>query len=372
MNRITPNKTLALFFTRGVSLQRWDAVGNLSREIKLYNHLAPHVKTIYFFTYGDERDLRYNNQLADNIVVIPKRWNVPSLLYMFLLPFAARTQIRQSDILKTNQMKGGLAALISKKLYKKPLVVRCGYEWLLASKMKGVSRARLMLIGLIETTLYRNADQIIVTAQNIRDFIRKRFNVDENKLAIISNYIDADLFAPMDVEKTETTLCFVGRLSEQKNLFNLISSIAGMDVRLVIFGTGELEQALRAHAKPLNVSTDFRGTILNELLPRELNRSTAFILPSLYEGNPKVLLEAMACGLPVIATNVVGNRELIAHKENGFLCGTDANSIRDAIERVMGNPTLMSIMGKAARKTIESTVALPIIIEKELAVYESL
>lgn len=369
MNPSTKPKTLALFFTRGVSLQKWDAVGNLSREIKLYNHLANHFEQIYFFTYGDERDLRYKNQLAENITVIPKRWNVPSLVYMFLLPFANRKLLKKIDVYKTNQAKGGLAALIAKKRFGKPLVVRCGYEWLLASTMKGVSRARLMLIKHIERKLYRGANRIIVSAVNIRDFITKTFSTAPETITVIPNYIDTDLFHPKDTTKTPGSICFIGRLSDQKNLFNLVSALEGTSLQLSIYGSGELEEALREHAHNLQVAVEFKGRIPNEQLPDHLNTYETFVLPSLYEGNPKVLLEAMSCGLPVVATNVIGNQEVIAHRENGLLCETDPESIKEALLRLHENPDLRRALGRHARTTIEQHFSLERIIDLEMEIH---
>jgi hypothetical protein len=177
-------KTLALFFTRGISLQKWDNACCLSREITLYNGLASFYKRVYFFTYGDERDLKYTHQLADNIVVIPKRWKIPNLLYMLLLPMAHKRLLSEIDLYKTNQIKGGLAAVLSKKRFQKPLIARCGYEWLLASEKKQLPWWRLKLIEQIERVVYQESDHIIVTAQNIHkrinneacDHSRENFN----------------------------------------------------------------------------------------------------------------------------------------------------------------------------------------------------
>ena len=75
-----------------------------------------------------------------------------------------------------------------------------------------------------------------------------------------------------------------------------------------------------------------------------------FILPSLYEGHPKVLIEAMACGMPIIGANTPGIREMIQHQDNGFLCGTDVKSIRKAIVTVLGDHKLRQRIGNNARK----------------------
>jgi glycosyltransferase involved in cell wall biosynthesis len=83
------------------------------------------------------------------------------------------------------------------------------------------------------------------------------------------------------------------------------------------------------------VKADFCGIKSNQLLPDELNVSEIFILPSLYEGNPKALIEAMACGKPVIGTKVTGIKELILHGETGLLCDPDIDSIRETIKNLL-------------------------------------
>ena len=76
-----------------------------------------------------------------------------------------------------------------------------------------------------------------------------------------------------------------------------------------------------------------------------LNRASAFILPSKYEGHPKSLIEAMSCGLPCIGSNVVGIKEDIRHKETGYLCNTDYQSIAEAIDIVLSDESLQRYMG---------------------------
>jgi glycosyltransferase involved in cell wall biosynthesis len=102
-----------------------------------------------------------------------------------------------------------------------------------------------------------------------------------------------------------------------------------------------------------------------------LNRSEVFILPSLYEGSPKALLEAMACGLPVIGTNVTGIKEVIADGENGLLCNTDSESIRDAIIRLLASGDMRRRLGSNARAQIESNYSMEKILEKEIAVHST-
>ncbi|NQV88699.1 MAG: glycosyltransferase family 4 protein [Parcubacteria group bacterium] len=330
------------------------------------------MKRIYFFTYGTKDDLKYQDQLAENIVIVPKMLPLPSLLYMFALPFLAHAECRDSDIFKTNQMKGGLAAMIAAHVYRKKLIVRCGYEWLNSSIRAGSIWWKLLIIKLIEKVVYRNANHIILSAHNIKDFVLERFSVPEKLITVIPNYIDTVLFSPKQSTKHQKTIYFVGRLSAEKNLFNLITALSGLDFNLVVFGSGILDSDLKLHAESENVRVEFRGNISNDLLPEELNKAEIFILPSLFEGNPKALLEAMACGLPVIATNVVGNQELISHKENGYLCETSVESIREAIVAVTSDTLLMSTMGTGARKTILEGFSIEHVLKSEMNIYSSL
>lgn len=120
-------KTLALFFTAGVSLKTWYDIGSIDREVALYNELSKYFKHIYFFTYGGIEDLKFKSYLAANITIIPKKCISNSLLYSFMIPFIHRRTLKDVDILKTNQMWGSWSAVLTKLIYRKKLVVRTGY-----------------------------------------------------------------------------------------------------------------------------------------------------------------------------------------------------------------------------------------------------
>ncbi len=176
----------------------------------------------------------------------------------------------------------------------------------------------------------------------------------------------------MIVKKEENRICIVCRLEEQKNLFNLIKAISSLLVKLVIIGEGSLRKSLEDYSKKQKANVKFMGNIPNQKLPEELNKSELFILPSYYEGCPKVLLEAMSCGVPCIGTDVEGIREIIKHKENGFLCNTDVPSIRKAILEVLEDRALRRKISQNARKTIVEHFSLESILKKEREIYEIL
>ena len=371
--RNSDKNIMALFFTRGISLRTWDKIGNLNREIKIYNELAGYFNKIYFFTYGNKDDLDYQKFLARNIKIFPKKWNLPSSIYSLLMPLAYRKELREANILKTNQMDGAISAVLAKWLYRKKLVIRCGYEWLSFLEKKRKVFLKRKAAYFLEKICYGNADKIILTSEKDKKFLEKRFRILPKKIKVIPNYIDVDLFKPQILKKGKNRVVFIGRLSEQKNLFNLLEAINNLDVEFLIFGQGKLKEKLREKAKKIKKARiKFRENIPNYQLPKELDKSEIFVLPSFYEGCPKALLEAMSCGLSCVGTNVEGIREIIKHKENGYLCETDINSIRKAILKVLDDKKLRIKMGQNARETILSGFSLNKILEKELGIYESL
>ena len=103
-----------------------------------------------------------------------------------------------------------------------------------------------------------------------------------------------------------------------------------------------------------------------------MNKSRLFILPSLWEGCPKVLLEAMASGIPVIGSSILSIKEIIIHKQNGYLCNTDSISIKRALVEVLNDNILQRNMAENARKTILEKFSLVGNIKKEGEIYKNI
>jgi len=208
-----------------------------------------------------------------------------------------------------------------------------------------------------------------VASQQDQRFIINRYGYSPRKTSILPNYIDTDAFKPLHTKKQKNRIIFVGRLNLQKNIFNLITAIAKTDFALDVYGQGELKEKLRRHAENLGARVNFLGVVPNSELPQLLNTYSYYILPSHFEGMPKTLLEAMACGCICIGTDVSGINEVIESGVNGFLAGgTDAESLYHAIsEAVVGNHALVA---RQAALTIQARFSLEAIVESDLAVYQ--
>jgi len=365
-------KTLGLFFTKGVSLKMWYDKGLLEREKIIYEKLIKvnYFKKIFWFTYGSD-DLKYQNKINPNIVVVsmPSFFNFPKgkLVYSFLLPFLQKKYLKKCSVYKTNQMMGSWSAIIAKWLYKKPLVLRTGYTASLS--LKNPNTIKKIIVSLIEKFSYANADYCFVSSQFDFRYIKRKYYVRD--IVCVPNFIDIDKFSPSDsLPKKE--IVYVGRLSEEKNLIRLIIALRKTNLALDVYGEGNLKKKLRNLAKKNNVKILFKGSVPNSKIPRILSNYQLFILPSLYEGMPKALLEAMACGLPCVGTDVRGINEVIKHGYNGWLVKTDPKSIREGILKLMEDKKLREKLGKNARKTIEEKYSLKKILEKETKIYNKL
>jgi glycosyltransferase involved in cell wall biosynthesis len=337
---------LALFFTRNVSLKLWVDVGLFDREKQIYEeHLRRgHLQKVYWLTYGKNdaeiaNQLKTTGRLHSDIVVLPmpryfpEKWGC--LLYSFFIPLLHRRSLETVDVFKTNQMDGSWGAVLARWLHRKPLVVRTGYTWSLLKKKHDVPKYKQRLIRMIEYFAYSNATTAVVTSERQANYASERYSVPRGNVQVMPNYIDTQLFAPREsADKYVSRIIFVGRLNEEKNLFNLIEAIAQTSLTLDIYGTGKLRDKLEAWAKKLNTKVNFMGVVPNNELPQVLNRYRYYILPSLYEGMPKTLLEAMACGLVCIGTDVKGINDIIEDGVNGYLAkGTEAEALAEAIEK---------------------------------------
>ncbi len=366
------SKKLALFFTEGVSLKTWEKIGNLEREIKPYIKLAENYSEVYFFTYGGSEDEKIIKKYSDKIKVCYKKNNLNNLIYSFLLPFFYKKELKKIAVYKTNQMSGAWTAVLAKKLFKKKLIVRCGYEWLDFLKRDNKNKFLLFIIKKIEKFVYKNADKIIITSKKDQEFIINNFKINPEKIAVINNYIDTNLFIKKENNKNKKNkLVFVGRFNQQKNLFNLLEAVNNLKVELNLIGSGGLEKELKEKAKNIKMAQiNFLGNILNENLPEKLNENEIFVFPSLYEGNPKALLEAMSVGLAILTTKVKGIREIVKHKENGYLVETNSDSIKKGLEELLNNDELRNKISINARKTIEENFSFEKIIEKEINLHK--
>lgn len=360
---------LILFFTEGVSLRDWDAIGSLPREVALYQRLQERGVQTTFVTYGDERDLAYADRIPGiriccNVNGLPRCVGEPP-------PWLDADAMAEADLVKTNQTPGADLALAAARRAGKPLIARCGYLWSdSAVRKQGEASPAACRAFQVEDDVFPAADRVVVTTEAMKANILARHPQVAARVRVIPNYVDTDAFCPAEgLRPPGSHLCYVGRWEEpQKNLRALIEAVRDLDVALDLIGEGPLRREFEAEAAT-NPRLHLVGRVSSDALPNHLRRCGAFVLPSRWEGHPKALIEAMACGLAAISTDMPGIRELVRHGETGWLCGTDAASLREGMRRVAGDPALCDRLGNAARAFVEEHFALRRIVDMELDVY---
>lgn len=361
---------VTLFFTRNVSLQTWKQTGTLSRELALYRHLRHRGMAVSLVTYGDRTDQTLAGYLPGARICCNSK-NLPIWLYRPLLPLLHRSTLMQATLFKTNQISGADVALRTARLYRTPLLVRCGYIPSALAASRTAPEPEQRRLQRQEQTALRGADRVVVTTAGMRTHLTRTCGIDPSKIDTIPNYVLTDLFRPGRDEAVPGQICAVGRLSEEKNLSALIDACSDRSWHLILAGDGYLRQSLIDRARRRRISMHWTGTLPHERLPELLRHCSLFVLASRHEGNPKTLLEAMACGTPVIGADSPGIRDIIRHGVTGWLCTPHAAGIRAAIDTLLENPTLRKTLARNAREFALRHCALEVIAPREIACYRA-
>lgn len=359
---------LVLLMTPNMSLEKWDSLGQLSRELNYYDKLCKKSGfKLIIYSYG-----RQEKPLNDypHITVLQKfgwiptgiPFRVQNWIYHLSSLFLYRKYFKKALICKTNQFSASGFGLLLKFFYRIPLVVRMGYYY---SHFKPISRIR----GLSEKMAFRSADLILTTSPEAANYIIRQYRIDPQKLLFTCNNIDLEIFKPLPFDK-EWDLIFVGKLQAQKNIALVLEVVNKLNAKTLLIGKGSLEPMVSV-AVGNNKNITWKKRVDNSDLAAYYNKAKCFLLLSEYEGNPKVLLEAMACGLPSVVTSVPGIRECIAHQLNGIIVPQDPDHIKTQIEALLSDDSRMKQIGENARHWVKEKCSMSENIDKEMAFYAS-
>lgn len=210
--------------------------------------------------------------------------------------------------------------------------------------------------------LYRWADQIVPNSQSQGDFINKHYRNLSYKVKVITNFVDTEKFSPAEDKRLdfeETHMVCVGRLMPQKNLPRFVEAIAkvvgdGFKIRVDWFGQDlqdEYSRQVYAAVKEKGLENILIFHKPTSAIEDEYRKADVFCLPSLYEGFPNVLCEAMSCGLPVICSRVCDNPSIVRENENGLLFNPlDIGNMAATIEEfILQSSETKELMGEKSR-----------------------
>jgi glycosyltransferase involved in cell wall biosynthesis len=206
--------------------------------------------------------------------------------------------------------------------------------------------------------------------------------IQETKIMHLPNAVDINSFLPQG-EKEENLLLYVGRIFYKKAVHILLTSLRYIKtpVRLIIIGPMEpsnYSQYLLKLIEKQNQETKHEIKYLGALPPGEnlikwYQKATMLVTPSFYEAFGVVLLEAMACETPVVASNVGGIPEIVQNHENGLLVPpNDPLKLAEAIQYLLDNKDIRTRMGREGRKRVTKIFSLEANVKKLYIIYQNL
>ena len=323
---------LVLFFTFDYSLITWLESGHLTRELKFYNYLVSRGIEVSFVTYGNNQDLDVLNDSEINIIPIynlvnRSNYKVVNILKSIFIPFKLVKILGTESknlIVKQNQLLGSWVAIIFKLISNSKLYTRTGYDmYLFSVKDKKNFLKRFLYLVLTQITLLFS-DRYSVTSNSDAIFLKKKYFATRN-VVIRPNWVDEG-FENND-RKYKSTLLAVGRLEKQKGFDDLLNSLKNTGFELDIYGEGSLKQELIEISTKLCVPLRIYDNIENEDLLEIYKQYKYFVSSAMFEGNSKVILEAMANGCIVIAKDIENNREIIDDCNSGLLYTNNLHEI---------------------------------------------
>lgn len=211
------------------------------------------------------------------------------------------------------------------------------------------------------------ADKVLSVSEDLKNHI-VNLGISEDKVSVVPNGVDIEKFKPagkeyarnmLNLPQDKKIVLFVGALKKIKGVDYLIEAAKSfLDTNISLYMVGRddgMKKSLekRAHELKIDNHIKFTGPVNHEDIPLWLSASDILVLPSLSEGRPNVILEALACEVPVVATNVGGVPELMINEETGYLVpAKNQMELSEKVNKLLEDRDLRVKMGKFGRMTI--------------------
>ncbi len=333
------------------------------QDLKAY---SAQFEKVYVFSYKNEKyPLFKNNRLVVN------KGGIHRYVYALLMPILHSRELKNCNVIRGFQTTGGIPCAVAKLMFGIPFVVNYGYDYESIAKIEG-SHIKSFFYKIVNLIVLKSADAVIVTNPA---FIKKVKETGAKKIELIPNSVNTKLFNPKRKKMLNKIkeIVFVGRLEPQKNIINLLGALEGFKYpyRLKIIGRGSQKKYLKKYVLNHKLNVIFIDSVAHNKLPTVLQSADLFVLPSLIEGHPKSLLEAMSAGLPCVGADVEGINNLIDNNKTGILVNTGSSDIREGINKVLSDSKFASIIGSNAREYVKENFDASILLSKEIKLLKS-
>ncbi len=294
---------------------------------------------------------RYLPAHGVDVSVLPFRIvrHLPKGIAHLMYFFKALVHAHRADVVYAQDaVSVGFPAMLAALITRKPFVVKIvgDHVWEQGRLRFGVTegldnfplrpkRFYLKFLRWVQQMVVHCAHAVIVPSQYLKTVV-SRWGIDAK---VIHNGIDMPHATQRKGDLPHPLVMSVGRLTAWKGFDGLLDAARGSVWHTAIIGEGTLHAQLEKHARDIGVEnrTHFLGSFPREKMHEVLAQADVFVLNSSYEGMPHTLIEAMALGVPVIATDIRGNREVLRDDEGLFVKVGDTEGLHMAIASVLGN-----------------------------------
>jgi alpha-maltose-1-phosphate synthase len=321
-----------------------------------------------------------------------------SVLQVIATDLSLTAAVANADVVHSHTWYANLAGHLAKLLYDVPHVMTShSLEPLRPWKAEQLGGG-YAVSSWIEKTAAEAADAVIAVSRGMREDVLAAYpSVDPERVRVVHNGIDTELFAPrpdaellnrLGLDPGRAIVVFVGRITRQKGLPHLLRAADRLpaDAQLLLCAAAPDEPGIAREVEAAigGLQASRSGVVwAQEALPRPeliavLSSATVFVCPSVYEPLGIVNLEAMACGTAVVASDVGGIPEVVDDGETGLLVHYDANdptafeqALADRITDLVTDPTRAEAMGRAGRERAVDEFSWPRIAQETVDVYRS-
>lgn len=348
----------AVQILNGLDPNRWDrSMFLFAREGPYLGEVDPAIRIAAADTAS-----RWGRWRALRSFVVGER---PDLVMAFLSYFSVLSAVRAANT--------GAKVIFNLQTPMSAFLTDADYQW--RRRWHRAAFATVTRLG------YGAADLIVATSQGVADDLTRAFAVNPDRIRVLANPVDVARVRAASAQPIDAAILppgpgplivAAGRLADAKNYPLMIEAFAAlgqkMPVRLCILGEGELEGPLRQliAARGLGDSVSLAGFQANPW--KYIARADVFLLTSRYEGFGNVLIEAMACGVPVVATASAGTRDIVQHGLDGMLVEVHSpQSVAASVLGILESPERRATMSRAAQRSADRFA-----IEQVLARYDTL
>ena len=285
------------------------------------------------------------------------------------------------DIIHTHGYKAHLYGYLAARVLPCSLIATChGYHSFVPSR---IARCRRQFYSSVERVLLQRFDQVVAVSSDLALFLRQR-GVRLEKLAVIENGVDLDQFgsappsADLKVAKAgRLAVGLVGRLTEGKGHAQFFDAareflLQHRETLLVVIGDGPLKQPLETLARQLGIEASVVFTGKRSDMAEVYAALDILVLPSLHEGMPMVILEALAAKVAVVATRVGAIPHVILPRQTGLLVEPgDVFGLRDAICQLLIDANLRRSLGEGGYRFVGEHLSASAMAGKYLNLYQT-